>query len=144
MKNLSRALRYFRSDAPRIGMVGLLLLAGIGMNLLKPWPLAVIVDSVLGHKPLPNWLGDWIGHPSKGRLIALLSVATLFIHLGHGLVSSAQNYLAISVGLLGLRRFRDLRFFSRTKHHPILVQTLPNQPASFFLALAHHFSHNEV
>lgn len=106
-------------------MVGLLLLAGIGMNLLKPWPVAVIVDSVLGHKPLPNWLGDWIGHPSKGSLLALLSLATLIIHLGHGILTSAQNYLAISVGLLGLRRVRDevfaqlerfsLRFYQGSK-----------------------------
>jgi ATP-binding cassette subfamily B protein/subfamily B ATP-binding cassette protein MsbA len=125
MKNLFRALRYFRPDAPRIGIVSLLLLAGIGMNLLKPWPLAVIVDSVLGHKPLPNWLGEWIGHHSTGGLLALLSLATLFIHLGHGILNSAQNYLAISVGLRGLRRVRDevfarlerlsLRFYQGSK-----------------------------
>ena len=33
-----------------------LLMAGIAINLLKPWPLAVLVDSVLGSKPFPAWL----------------------------------------------------------------------------------------
>ena len=43
-------------------------MAGIGINLLKPWPLAVLVDSVLGSKPFPAWLpsqlGEW-GQPAQ-------------------------------------------------------------------------------
>src|SRR6266516_3706296 len=53
MNRLGRALQFFRPDADRLAVVGLFLLLGIGANLLKPWPLAVIVDSVLGDKPVP-------------------------------------------------------------------------------------------
>ncbi|MDB6124057.1 MAG: transporter related-protein, partial [Pedosphaera sp.] len=107
MKNLFRALQYFRPDTPRLVVVSLLLLGSIGANLLKPWPLALIIDSVLGDKPLPHWLMEWTGQPSKNRLLALLSIITLLLYFGQGALSSAQDYLAIKVGLLGLRRVRD-------------------------------------
>ncbi|MDB6022081.1 MAG: transporter related-protein, partial [Pedosphaera sp.] len=107
MKNLFRALQYFRPDAPRIVAVCLLLLLSIGASLLKPWPLAIIVDSVLGSKPAPAWLADASTPSSKTNLLLILSVATLCIHLAQGFLSSAQNYLAIKVGLLGLRRVRN-------------------------------------
>lgn len=110
MKNLFRALHYFRPDAPRIAIVGLLLLASVLANLLKPWPLAIIVDSVLGGKPLPDWLANWTGHASKSKLLLLLSCATFFIHLTQGILSSGQNYLAIKIGLAGLRRVRNQVF----------------------------------
>jgi len=48
LRQLLRALGYFRPDAGRIGLSLGLLLLGIGLNLLKPWPLALLVDSVLG------------------------------------------------------------------------------------------------
>ena len=65
MKNLLRALQYFRPDASRIAFVFALLLLSVGANLLKPWPLALIVDCVIGEKPLPAWLGEWGGHAAK-------------------------------------------------------------------------------
>jgi len=56
LRLLVRALGYFRPDAGRIGLSVGLLLAGIAINLLKPWPLAILVDSVLRNKPSPTWL----------------------------------------------------------------------------------------
>ena len=122
MKNLFRALHYFRPDAPRIVIVGLLLLAGIAANLLKPWPLAIIVDSVLGGKPLPDWLANWTGHASKSQLLLLLSGATFLIHLTQGILSSGQNYLAIKIGLAGLRRVRNQVFARLQKLSPRFYQ----------------------
>ncbi|MDB6021724.1 MAG: transporter related [Pedosphaera sp.] len=125
MKNLFRALQYFRPDAPRIAVVCLLLLLSIGASLLKPWPLAIIVDSVLGSKPAPAWLANTATPASKTNLLLILSAATLGIHLAQGFLSSAQNYLAIKIGLLGLRRVRNdlfnrllelsLRFYQGSK-----------------------------
>ncbi len=42
-----RALRYFRPFLPETLLGTALTLAGIGLNLLKPWPFKVIVDEVL-------------------------------------------------------------------------------------------------
>jgi len=39
-----RALRYFRPFLPETVTGTVLMLAGIGLNLLKPWPFGIIVD----------------------------------------------------------------------------------------------------
>ncbi len=115
MKNLVRALRYFHPDAARIGLAGLLLLLATMANLLKPWPLAIMVDDVLGNRPLPPWLSAHAGRASKDGLVAILSLATLLLHLGQGALSSAQNYLSIQIGLRGLTRVRSQIFASLQK-----------------------------
>ncbi len=105
MTPLFRALRFFQPERARlIGVFGLML-AGIGANLLKPWPMAVLVDSVLGSRALPAALQAWSG--DKAALIALLAGATVLLHLLHGGLNATQNFLAISIGLRGLRRVRN-------------------------------------
>ena len=105
MSTLLRALQFFRPERARIAGVLALMLAGIGANLLKPWPMAVLVDSVLGSKALPTALQSWSG--DKAGLIALLAGVTVLLHLLQGGLNATQNFLAISVGLRGLRRVRN-------------------------------------
>jgi len=107
MNRIGRALQFFRPDADRLAVVALFLFLGIGTNLLKPWPLAVLIDSVLGDKPVPIWLHSLSNPAQKGKWLCLLSLAVLLLHLGQSALSSAQNYLAIQVGLSGLRRVRN-------------------------------------
>ena len=107
MDKLGRAFQFFRPDAKRLLAVGALMLLSIGANLLKPWPLAVIVDSVLGDKPVPGWLPSAFGSLNKESLLLALASAVLVLGLGHSALSSAQNFIAIQVGLRGLRRVRD-------------------------------------
>lgn len=107
MNKLGRALRFFRPDADRLTIVGVLLLLSIGANLLKPWPLAIIIDSVLGDKPFPPAVNSAVGGLSKETLLLLFGIAVLVLHLGQSALSSAQNYLSIQVGLSGLRRIRN-------------------------------------
>lgn len=106
MNNALRVFRFFRPDAPRLALIGVLMLLNIAAGLLKPWPLAMIVDSVLGARPLPGWLLDFAGDWSKETLLASLAGAVLMLHLGQSALSSAQNFIAIRVGLEGLRRVR--------------------------------------
>ena len=107
MDKLGRAFQFFRPDAQRLLAVGALMLLSIGANLLKPWPLALIVDSVLGDKPAPGWMPSAFGSLNKENLLLALASAVLVLHLGHSALSSAQNFIAIQVGLRGLRRVRD-------------------------------------
>ncbi|MBI5772317.1 MAG: ABC transporter ATP-binding protein [Verrucomicrobia bacterium] len=110
---LQRAFRFFRPDRSRVAVVFTLMLGGIGLNLLKPWPLALIVDCVLGGKPLPAWLGEWgDGAAGKSRLVFMLSLSVLALHLVQGALSALQNFLAIGVGLRGLQRVRNDVFAS--------------------------------
>lgn len=104
-----RALAYFRPDLPRVGAAFVLLLASIACNVLKPWPLALIVDCVLGGKPLPRFLGHLALWP-KPAVIALLSGAIFVLHALQAAFAAVQNYVVIQAGLAGLRRVRGSVF----------------------------------
>ena len=122
MRDLIRALRFFRPDIVRIVGVLVLMLTSIGLNVLKPWPMALIVDCVLGQKGFPNWLpAAWTQQPQPQQLLALI-ILLLLLHLSHAGVSATQNYMAISVGLRGLQRVRNevfgwLQRLSLRYHH---------------------------
>jgi len=78
LRLLARALGYFRPDAGRIGLAMGLLVASIGINLLKPWPLAILVDSVLGNRPYPAWLPSQMTEWTQaGQLVAIIAASLL-------------------------------------------------------------------
>lgn len=107
MKHLLKASKFFRPDTLRIVVVLAFMLGSIALNVLKPWPMALIVDCVLGRKPFPGWLpSGWAQQPQSEQL-GVLILLLLFLHLSHAGVSATQNYLAISVGLRGLQRVRN-------------------------------------
>jgi ATP-binding cassette subfamily B protein/subfamily B ATP-binding cassette protein MsbA len=111
MKNVWRALQFFRPDSARIMFVLLLSLASIAGNVVKPWPIALILDSVLQDKNLPNWLFDWnLEAPGKAWLLTAFAITLFGIHAVQGLLSAAQNFTAIQVGLRGLARVRSQVF----------------------------------
>src|SRR5258708_8361497 len=121
-RQLLRGLSYFRPDAGRIALALGLLLLGIGLNLVKPWPLALLVDSILGSKPYPGWLPDearaW-GQPAQ--LTAIIA-ASLALHLVHTAACARHAYLSIGVGLRALPPiphdgFRRLQRLSLHYHH---------------------------
>jgi ATP-binding cassette subfamily B protein/subfamily B ATP-binding cassette protein MsbA len=119
---LARALAYFRPDAWRMGLAVGLLLVSIGINLLKPWPLAILVDSVLGNRPYPVWLPSQVPAWTQPAQITAIIAASLVIYLVHSAVCAGHVYLAIGIGLRGLRRVRDdvfgwLQRLSLRYHH---------------------------
>jgi ATP-binding cassette subfamily B protein/subfamily B ATP-binding cassette protein MsbA len=122
VRQLLRALGYFRPDAGRVAITLGLLLLSIGLNLLKPWPLAVLVDSVLGSKPYPAWLPDGMKSWGQPAQITAIVAASLVLHLVHASSCAGHIYLSIGVGLRGLRRVRDevfgwLQRLSLRYHH---------------------------
>jgi len=107
MNQMGRALQFFRPDVHRLAVAAFLLLASVAANLFKPWPLAIIVDCVLGTKPLPLWLGTLVDTTEKGKLMGALGICVFVLHLAQGGLATAQNYVAIQIGLNGLKRVRD-------------------------------------
>ena len=107
MKNLLRALQFFRPDLARLIVVLVLMLISTVANLIKPWPLALIVDSVLGDKTLPRPFSSWFAGWSKLDLLGLLALAIFLLHTLQGILSGAQNFLSIKIGLRGLARVRN-------------------------------------
>jgi ATP-binding cassette subfamily B protein len=111
MTGIRRAMNFFRPDSGRIAFVLFLSLLSIGGNVLKPWPIALIVDCVLQGKEFPAWLTQWSSSPTTPTgWILVLTLALFAIHTSQGLLSAAQNFVAIQVGLRGLRRVRSLVF----------------------------------
>ena len=72
-----------RLAAGSLSMVGV----SAAMALLAPWPLAILVDTVLGNKPLPSILGG-LGDVDRSTLL-LIAV------LGGLLVTAVQHGLAV-------------------------------------------------
>jgi ATP-binding cassette subfamily B protein/subfamily B ATP-binding cassette protein MsbA len=83
-------LRVYKKLAVVTGvLVGISALAG----LLAPWPLAILIDSVLGDKPLPAILGSFLDSWSKTSLLVFAVVAGLVVTaVFHG-VGVAQDYV---------------------------------------------------
>jgi ATP-binding cassette subfamily B protein/subfamily B ATP-binding cassette protein MsbA len=107
MNRLTRVLAFFRPDRGRVVLsLGLLVLA-IGANLLKPWPVALLADSVLGTQPLPDWLAGQPVASNQMTLLTFLGVSVLLLHFVHGGLKALQNYWIISTGLCGLARVRE-------------------------------------
>ncbi|MEO8438819.1 MAG: ABC transporter ATP-binding protein [Spartobacteria bacterium] len=96
-----RVLRYYRPFLART-VVGLLLsLVGIGVNLLKPWPIKIIVDQIL--PPDSNFRAT---HPNWHDYIAPVCLAIVALQVLWGLINLLSNYIFVKVGLEALLRLR--------------------------------------
>ncbi len=78
------------------------LLVGL-LELAKPWPLKVVVDNVLGGRPLTTFgLGDLAPH----ALLAVACGALVVVYLLLGALSVTSNYATIGVGQRMVNDFR--------------------------------------
>jgi ATP-binding cassette subfamily B protein/subfamily B ATP-binding cassette protein MsbA len=103
---LSRVLGHLRPHRWRFaGGLGLTLL-GIGLELLKPLPLAVILDTILGQRPLHPILAPWLDGFATTPLLAVAAAAIVVITIAIGAATVGSNYLTIDVGQ---RMVNDLR-----------------------------------
>ena len=122
MKSLLRVLHCFRPDALRLVPTGAWLVLGSLAGWLKPWPLAWIVDCVLGGRPLPAGLAPWLGTAHGAALLPALAGLTLALHLGQAWCLAAGNFRSIDVGLRGLGRVRNAVFARLTGFSPRQTQ----------------------
>lgn len=67
----------------------------VGFELLKPWPLQMVIDNVLGGKPLP--IAALASAPPSFVLL-LACCGLVVIHLGAGALTLLHNYTTIRVG----------------------------------------------
>ena len=75
----------------------------VGFDLLKPWPLQLIIDHVLGGKQAAE---GWVAALSASTLLAGACVGLVVINLGAGLLAVLHNNTAIA---LGQRMVNDMR-----------------------------------
>ena len=74
-----------------------------GFDLLKPWPLQVVIDHVLGGKP---FAGPWLSAVPTGTLLVVACLGLVLVNMGSGLLALLHNYTTIGVGQ---RMVNDLR-----------------------------------
>src|SRR4051812_46246245 len=80
----------------RTGMLAMLapMLLKIGLDLLKPWPVKLLVDNVLDSKPIPSQVGQAlavVGVPiTRDGLLALAVTGTVLLFLA-GWVTGLAN-----------------------------------------------------
>src|SRR5436305_1837532 len=70
-----------------------------GVELLKPWPLQIVIDYVLGGKAPPSGglLGQLLSLP-QGLLLLLACLGLVVVHFAAGALTLWHNYTTIRVG----------------------------------------------
>jgi ATP-binding cassette subfamily B protein/subfamily B ATP-binding cassette protein MsbA len=103
---LKRTLAYLRPHSGRFGAGVGLTLAGIALDLVKPLPLALVLDSILGSKPHPEFLAPYVSDLSPIALLSLAAATIVVLTVTRGLATLGSNYITIQVGQ---RMVNDLR-----------------------------------
>ena len=91
-----RLVRHAWPEARALSAIAALMLLGILLGLLTPWPLKLIVDNVLAGAPMPSgltWIEALPGATSAPGLLAWLATATVGIFLIRRAVRIVQNYI---------------------------------------------------
>jgi ATP-binding cassette subfamily B protein/subfamily B ATP-binding cassette protein MsbA len=99
MRRQRRLLRYakphWRALVLLIGTMGL----DIGLDLLKPWPLKLVIDNVLGHHPTPKFLTSLLpGSATPHGLLLWAAIGTVAIFLLSTASSTLYNYWSLRIG----------------------------------------------
>jgi ATP-binding cassette subfamily B protein/subfamily B ATP-binding cassette protein MsbA len=109
--------RFIPGEIGRLGFGLVLLLAAAGAALLQPWPLKMVLDSVVGSCPAPApvqrfaslFTGFFSAHPAFAPLTTLCA-ALLFIELAMGVCNVLSAYVLNAVALRMVFRLRCALF----------------------------------
>jgi ATP-binding cassette, subfamily B, bacterial len=119
-RDLPRVLPYLRPHRRLAGLSLILVVAASLTALLAPWPLAILIDSVLGDKPLPSLLSGLNGVGTYALLAIAVAGGLLITALAHGL-AVADEYVNTRLDqsmVLDLRSdmFRHVQRLSQAFH----------------------------
>lgn len=101
MNQWRRLLPYGCKHTRKLCGLGTLAVIAIACDLLKPWPLKLIVDSVLKDAPLPsavNSMAQSVGAGAPKTLLVLLAGVSIFLFALRWVLSVAQAYVQNRVG----------------------------------------------
>ena len=86
------------------------MLAGIGLNLLKPWPFKIIVDQILTPhdkgEPIRAELTRFFGPMTPTAMILCLCLAIVVLNFLAGVLNLVTNMIFVRVGLQSLLKLR--------------------------------------
>ncbi|HEX2480299.1 MAG TPA: ABC transporter ATP-binding protein [Methylomirabilota bacterium] len=97
-----RLLRYLWPHWKALGIVVATTLAGVGLEVLRPWPTKILVDQVLGQQPLPEslaWVLLWLpGSGSVRGLLFWVCACTVLIFFAGTLMMMATLSASVRLG----------------------------------------------
>ncbi len=105
-----RAFQVFRSERGALALAALLVFANAAAGVVKPWPLALIIDSVLGSTPMPRWISHLANGLDQAETLTALALVSLALHGIQALLQYGQHALVIRSGLRGLASTRQQLF----------------------------------
>jgi ATP-binding cassette, subfamily B, bacterial len=129
-RRYARLFRYMRPQWKGLLLVILTMGITVGLELLKPWPMKVLVDQVLAEDAKLNQVGGFIeglpGPVSQQGLLVLVVVGTVLIFLTLTLITMINTVASVSVGQkmtydLGSDLFLHMQKMSLLFHarHPV-------------------------
>ena len=90
---LLRVLPYVRPYSRLAILSVVATIASVGLGLLLPWPLKIVVDSVLGSRPLPAFLIDRFGGADRFTMLTIAVLAGLTFTLLVNALAVAMSYV---------------------------------------------------
>jgi ABC-type multidrug transport system fused ATPase/permease subunit len=90
---LLRVLPYVRPYSRLAILSVVATIASVGLGLLLPWPLKIVVDSVLGSRPLPAFLIDRFGGVDRFTMLTIAVLAGLTFTLLVNALAVAMSYV---------------------------------------------------
>lgn len=117
--------RYFQRVRGRLALAAVCVMGGAAVDLLKAWPLKIIIDHVLLSHPLPpslDFLSPVMELESTSQILLILAGSIVAISLCGALLSYAEMFLTTSLGydvVYTLRRelFSHLQRLSLSFHN---------------------------
>lgn len=112
LKTWARAIPYFRPYWPLGAGSVVVTLTSVGVALLAPWPLAFLIDGVLGgqnggkHKTLPSFVTNLFGHDPH-RLILFAVLFGLVLALASSAIGVLDEYVHTRLDQSMVRDFRS-------------------------------------
>lgn len=117
-------MAYLRGAKGSLFLAGLCMLGVTLMELLRPWPLAIVFDHILADKPLPSYLKPFEGLFADGKALPLVVIAGVIVLVAvlTGLFAYLQIYITSRIGnelVYTLRRklFAHLQRLSLSFHN---------------------------
>jgi ATP-binding cassette subfamily B protein/subfamily B ATP-binding cassette protein MsbA len=93
-----RLLRYARPHWRGLAVLIATMLANIGLDLLRPWPLKLVIDNVLGDERIPGVLRSLPGVDGPHGLLLWVAIATVLIFLLGTATQMAYTYCSLLMG----------------------------------------------
>jgi ATP-binding cassette, subfamily B, bacterial len=119
------SLRPYRG---RVALLTVLLVSEIGLGALQPWPLAIVIDYVLGSKPFPTTVAPYLATiaPHRFALLIVVVFAGVVLQVVNQLVSAYGTQVQVDTGqrmVYDLRRRLFEHLSGLGLHHHLTTST---------------------